>query len=435
MPATLTWIGTNPNDFGLATSWLTSDPNHTTPQQGDDLIFRAADEPPLGEGEEDIPGHGGGATGSIEDCIIPSGMAFNSIQLIDDYTGTVTVQDEQTVGDLVLETGAIAQLGSSGSGYDLYVTDTFTFTGGVLNNTANLGIVHLQGATGTLDAGTNGVTTGSTLSLVTGAVFTLLPGAVTANNGAGLLVAGESELLIPEGEGAVEWLSGNEMPGELELFNDGKTTTFGVDVTWNGGASVYKSATLELRKNANITGRALTIGDDSQPNAATKSGSLVIKGSNAAGSLNTVTVEHGLKVEVGAVRITEGDAKVVGDVHFVDGLLTMDVWGMNIDKFPNLAVTGDLILGADFKWDVKVDWSFDTNKSSKIAVTGKTTIVAGAKITPNAPAQGDAKTIVKWDILTSLGKFADDTKPTLPNKWTSSDLGVNKMVLSIDYTV
>ena len=111
---------------------------------------------------------------------------------------------------------------------------------------------------------------------------------------------------------------------------------------------------------------------------------------------------------------------------------TWAVPGAGQVSWPTLNITGDFKLGAKAVWMAMVDWLNDTNICSKVAVTGKPTIVAGAEILPNAPAPGDAKTIIQWDILTSDGGFTDATLPTVPAKWTASEAN-NK--LTVKYTV
>ena len=136
--------------------------------------------PPI-EGE----GEGGASPGS-------GVSGLNSLNLINGYSGTVTVVAPLGVGTFNLTagpTGAIAQP-STPSGNDITVTGTFTWTGGVLNNTPSNAYVNIKGGgTITLPGTGNTLTSGSTL------VFASLGGIqVTTITGAGtLLLNGTNE--------------------------------------------------------------------------------------------------------------------------------------------------------------------------------------------------------------------------------------------------
>jgi hypothetical protein len=92
------------------------------------------------------------------------GTSFVGLQLIDGYSGLVTLPFNITFGDFDMRCGLIAQPNSATD--DLTVTGTFKFTGGMLNNSANTGTVHIIGVANA-EMGSVGATvwTGSTISL------------------------------------------------------------------------------------------------------------------------------------------------------------------------------------------------------------------------------------------------------------------------------
>jgi hypothetical protein len=110
------------------------------------------------------PGTGGGGTGGVG---APGGTALDSLNLIDGYSGTVTVVAPIQVGTLNLaagSAGAIAQV-NQGAGSDITVTNTFHWTGGTLNSSGTTANVNVYGGGDITPVNSGTVTLGDTLNL------------------------------------------------------------------------------------------------------------------------------------------------------------------------------------------------------------------------------------------------------------------------------
>jgi hypothetical protein len=168
VPAAFTWLGGDPMD---PESW--QGPEGETPWEGDDLYFDG--------------------TVSPASCDLGmTGVYFQSMHLINGYPGTVAWIGGQ-LDVLELTSGALATPDIAGlNTLDIY--DTFTWTGGILNSTADHGLVTLYGgATATITPGADKtLVTGSSLNFGGSdgkdAVGTFNPGTVQFNNGADLNV-------------------------------------------------------------------------------------------------------------------------------------------------------------------------------------------------------------------------------------------------------
>jgi hypothetical protein len=132
VPAAMVWQNySGDGDFNNPANWRdgdTLDPAGRIPTSGDDVIFRRG-------------------LGSVTDCNDfngPATGAYNSVSIINDYTGTVTLASGFTTGTLVMEYGAISQ---PTSGTDITVTSHFNWTGGTLNSSDNIANLNLNGAT------------------------------------------------------------------------------------------------------------------------------------------------------------------------------------------------------------------------------------------------------------------------------------------------
>ena len=80
VPALLNWVGTFAGGFSNPANWYGS--SGVAPTTGDDLNFGTVPQ------------------GRTISCVIPSALTFKGIHLISGYTGTVTVQDDTSVGTL-----------------------------------------------------------------------------------------------------------------------------------------------------------------------------------------------------------------------------------------------------------------------------------------------------------------------------------------------
>ncbi|MBA4067984.1 MAG: hypothetical protein C0501_30630, partial [Isosphaera sp.] len=168
MPANLAWMPTFGNDFGVAENWVhisTGLVSDDPPAQGDSLTFD-------GRSDADCVGmYGFGA-----DPMFPD---YASFRLLSGYDGTVTLATGVSTDVFTLQSGSIAQGGSSAN---LSVSSTFTWTGGVLNNTpSNATVAILGGGQITLGGPGTTLTAGSTLAFgnlnPAGVVTTIISGA------------------------------------------------------------------------------------------------------------------------------------------------------------------------------------------------------------------------------------------------------------------
>lgn len=193
MPARFDWLGTVSTDALDAANWSSMEEPGGLPGEDDHLYFNASlvVNPP---GEVGGPPSPGGGLSVNCDNLQSLGDGFAGVHIGATYSGTVTMGEALTFGEFDLANGAISQ---SASAYDLTVTGTFNWTGGVLNSSTTAATFTLSGATATVSPGANNtITTGSTLNLVaretgtglvgTNATFT--SGEVLFANGLGLII-------------------------------------------------------------------------------------------------------------------------------------------------------------------------------------------------------------------------------------------------------
>lgn len=177
VPDAYTWVGTDTSNNPL-------DPNnwspHQVPTDTDDLYFDG--------------------TASNEDFYsVSTQNRFQSVHLVNGYSGSVTFSGGLTVADLELRSGNLSQPATSQTTTDL-VYESFTWTGGVLNDTTNSADLEIYpGATATIDPGEgNTLITGMFLTFeidqddtgIPGAQGTFNSGTVQFNNNAGVIIGG-----------------------------------------------------------------------------------------------------------------------------------------------------------------------------------------------------------------------------------------------------
>jgi hypothetical protein len=191
VPATLRWTDalgnfTDPNSASYAQNWqVLVDPVNNiwapaaqAPQYGDDVVF---------------DGSMFGGPSPLQDCnglhVLPGSgpNSFNSVQLINGYSGTVTLGDDAsgglTTSTLNLTSGAISQPDPGLT--DLTVLSNLNWTGGTLNSSPNLANLIISGTNTTATfAPTNGgtVNLGDNISLQNSAVATMNAGTLNATN-------------------------------------------------------------------------------------------------------------------------------------------------------------------------------------------------------------------------------------------------------------
>lgn len=170
--ASLTWLGTaDPGNFDNPSNWWNNDTQSLAalaPAAGDDLYFDGSvssadcvNMHAAGPTAPPPPGGGGTLSGMSGEDPTPIGGNYNSVNLVNNYAGTVTFTSAIGTANYVQTSGSIAQ---PTSGTDLTVTSMFNWTGGTLNSSAYSAIVRLIGATATINAGAdNTIITGSTL--------------------------------------------------------------------------------------------------------------------------------------------------------------------------------------------------------------------------------------------------------------------------------
>lgn len=173
VPAIYTWTGMYGSDATLLANWAAGDPVNELPGGDDTIIFNYVD-PKLGTPNCDGLVSGGAV----------NGLSFADMQLWGNYNGTVTFGSALTTGAYSQDGGATAQTQFD---HELIVTGSFTWTGGVLNNTAVLSNVTITGSSATAlfaPVGAGTVYTGNNIILAAGAQADFEAGTYTfTNNG------------------------------------------------------------------------------------------------------------------------------------------------------------------------------------------------------------------------------------------------------------
>jgi hypothetical protein len=205
VPAHLVWTNAiGDGFFGTAANWFNLDTNTPAtwnPVAGDDLYF---DGGVSSANCNNLFSAMVMPTKILSGSIIPMpspSAEYHSVNLIDGYAGTVSTWSGFHTGSLVMESGALSQMTFTA---DLWVSQTFDWTGGTLGgtyqNTATPGFMAsnstlhlLAGSTATINPGQgNTIATGDTLSFETaggvGSTGTFLTGTVSFVGGMGLTI-------------------------------------------------------------------------------------------------------------------------------------------------------------------------------------------------------------------------------------------------------
>ena len=232
------WLGEFAGGYDNSDNWVADGgTDHPLPVTGDTMIF----------------GVGGGSF----DCVIPEAFSFAAVWIIADYGSTVTLQDNTVIGRLEMHSqdGSIAQLGSSATGYDLFITDWLNFTNGTLNSSSNTGIVHLDSLTfGLIGADNTIVTTGSTFSVENGTTLLYAKGTIAFANDATLSIS--ANCLVDAavhgsaqvGQGFVNVNQAVKPPLDLDKG------TLNLEVDFTRGIVVSGTGILNINKSVSITG-------------------------------------------------------------------------------------------------------------------------------------------------------------------------------------
>jgi hypothetical protein len=147
------WVGDYSTDATDYRNWYPQQ----LPATGYDLYFYGPQGGPFADQYgNSVPGRTPGA-----DCKGLHGD-FNSVNVMISYTGTITLDGTLSAADWYQDTGTVDQ---PGSGTDITVSTNFTWYGGTINSTSNVGTVNIAGASGVI-WGT--VTSGSQFYVETG---------------------------------------------------------------------------------------------------------------------------------------------------------------------------------------------------------------------------------------------------------------------------
>jgi hypothetical protein len=161
---------------------------------------------------------------------------FNYVQMINGYSGTVTIGDDASGGlsinNLNLTSGTIAQPDPGLT--DLTVLTSFDWTGGTLNSSSNLANLNISGSTTTAtiapaNAGT--INLGDNINLLNGAVATMNAGTINVTN---------DNVEWDIGDPSNSWCVLNMAPG------DGKNVVITGTTTNNGIMKIGKNDSVNV---------------------------------------------------------------------------------------------------------------------------------------------------------------------------------------------
>ncbi len=214
VPATATWRGMFSTDADDHRNW-SGIPYGTLPGQYDHLLFTAQPTggmPPTMQSAPNCDGLDG---------------TFSSIEFTSAYTNTVTFEGAVTTGFYIMFGGAIAQANDT---RNLTVTSTFTWNGGVLNNTPSTAYVNVNGG-GTIAPSGGVLTSGSTISFGSsgGEKTTTITGGgtifLTGANQEGMEVKADAKVQLNTDPNLKSWIK-SESPKTLTLLDGSKGWTY-----------------------------------------------------------------------------------------------------------------------------------------------------------------------------------------------------------------
>ena len=372
VPANLVWTNaTGDGNFCTAANWRNLDTGWTAllaPSVGDDLYFdgdvsnaSCDNMKPAGVGNIPLPG---GPSLLIE---------YGSVNLIDGYSGTVTVPMGFSTETLVIESGAISQ--PLGSCSEVWVSQFFGWTGGVLGGThadtshpnfaASNSTLHLlAGSISVIDPGAGGtVSTGSTLSfesaLGVGSTATIHSGTVNFVGGLGVVINAGCTVTA-EVKPATATFTGTPQPGPMAKFirvkSGGKMyVRSAVEAdggTFDSALPVMNYGLFQVEKNATAVIRgAIALGNPAtDPSFYQDSENAAIKIENGS----KLVTEKGLSFLNGTLATLakanppQGFAQtatIAGKVSLTAGHIYINQ-GTNLHVFGTLVFESDVWLGA-----------------------------------------------------------------------------------------
>lgn len=396
VPATFNWTGAVSTDATVAANWSSLEEPGGLPGEDDHLYFNAAlvVTPP---GEVGGPPPSGSGVSVNCDNLQSLGSGFAGVYIGSSYTGTVTLGEALTFGEFDLANGAISQ---SASAYDLTVTGTFNWTGGVLNSSAALATFALNGATATIaPTGGGTVSLGSTIDFSNGSITTLKAGTLNVTKDAvELRVNGYSTVKVDPGTNAYAVIGGlfathlqikpnanvtvlsGVLNAKSRVTNEGTFTLNGQTFAEFTGSAASTIAFLQK-----AGGKTFLTGQSQLITAETKS--IGIEGGILA------TVSDGLYSGVTAHILTNRLIVTGGDIHINYGAEVHTTFGA-------LHVVGDVIWnGGTFHSFVSNNGDADQWVATNFTIGGtaafSVTSLAG-EWTPTPPTSGSV-----WTLLIS----------------------------------
>ncbi len=386
---TFYWMGANTNGYGDTANWYRN-ADHSLPVSGDQVFV---------------------ANGSVSnDFTVPSTYTFSGLHLAHGFSGTVSLQDETSVGQLDVYDGSIAMVGSSGSGNDLYVTSSFTFTGGNLNSSSNTGTVHIQGiSTATIGTDSGKVTTGSTLKVESGTTLWYANGTIAFGNEAILQSCFGSVIKpsYPDGDVGDFVQVNQQLPaprflvdGEVTLKNN---TIQGYLVTTNGDLRITKSITINGNNNTGVAALGMNAGKITLTTDITLT---LVQGFSMSGGIFQT------KEAAGAIYLDELTVHIVGNATVTGG--TIQLYSNTNDEYMRLAVDGDTnVTGGTFL--ARLDGATDSTRCDSWTCTGIFEFTCAFTITPTASQSGISDR--SWSVIEAAGGLSGEYDPTTSSGW------------------
>lgn len=397
VPAVVTWEG------GVSTSAL--DPlnwsGDALPDVGDDVFI----------------------SGSTPDC---SGLRgpFASLHIVNGYTGTVTLGQNNSVNEFEMTSGYLAQPTELDS--VLIVRDKFTWTGGVLNSTSTHSHVLLIGVEQALidppDEGA--LVTGSTLAFqndngLLGSFGTFEPGTVQFNNGADLLV---DELCSVEAPAATD---AKPLNLTLTIASSEAIARGDVNVSgWNSQLPLRNAGgtvRIDAGKTGIFTGRIPTP-QGTGPSVHQESGILSITGGG------TLKATHGVTFADGFIYTRPNPQAGGSQTATIEGNVTNTKASIYINQSESgQEAIGVLKIVGNMGWsggnyDPTVD-ATNANNADLLHVTGTLAIsdtagIGGPNVLNGLPQSGTT-----WKVIKAGGITIAAGTPTMPPGWELAQFG------------
>ena len=416
VPATYSWLGTYSSAATNPLNWQGPSQYSPPPGANDDVYFNQ----------------------SAPDCI-GLGGSVASLHILSGYSGTVSLGGSLTVGIYEQSAAALSQPADT----NLTVTGTFTWTGGVLNNTPSNAYVNINGGgTITLPGTGTTLTSGSTLvfaslggiqvTTITGAGTLLLNG--TSPDGIFVRADAKVTVNLSVDPNTKSWIK-NDTAKTLTLLAGSKGWTYSgngeaqLDLRVINQGGLFKLEQLSGPRYLDVT---LTGGDATTPS--------YVNNDNASAWLHittraTLKTTNGIRIDGGSIYVIQGtqpgNAAISGG-----GKLVMNK-GDIVFSPPVQLEDGSWMYAPLFVGDM--DWNGGTYRPgidcTRVGSRNQLVVLGTLKVTvaannPNNPRiepniqflpPGQQQPIGTWDVITTpavgTGKL-DGDNPTIPQGWT-----------------